>query len=302
MATQPDLLNEFAVKQSEIVPAEQPKQLSVIPGLHPLALVDKAIEKGVTPEALDKLMQLALQWEANEARKEFVVALNSFKANPPVIDKNKHVSYKNKDGSYTEYDHATLDHAVEIVSASLSQYGLSFRWKTTQSEGKVRVTCILTHSLGHSEETTLESGPDISGGKNPIQGIGSAVTYLERYTLLAAVGLAAQDQDDDGQGTSQPQMEGLKEQLEYIANAKNPPELKRLGDSARDAANAANDTRAFIEIVIAENKRALDFCRTTEEIRTTAKPHFEKLRTLQDDKGMQRLTADVEAAKRKVLG
>jgi hypothetical protein len=51
---------------------------------------------------------------------------------------------------------------------------------------------------GHHEETTLSSSPDDSGGKNSIQAIGSAVTYLQRYTLLALTGLATREQDNDG--------------------------------------------------------------------------------------------------------
>ncbi len=38
--------------------------------------------------------------------------------------------------------------------------------------------------------------PDNSGGKNSIQAIGSAVTYLQRYTLLLLCGLAAHEHDD----------------------------------------------------------------------------------------------------------
>ena len=54
--------------------------------------------------------------------------------------------------------------------------------------------------MGHSESTTLQSPPDASGGKNSIQAIGSAVTYLSRYTLLAITGLATGENEDDGQG------------------------------------------------------------------------------------------------------
>src|SRR5690606_35194749 len=60
------------------------------------------------------------------------------------------------------------------------------------------VTCVITHELGHSERTTLSAAPDESGGKNSIQAVGSTVTYLQRYTLMAATGLAAKDMDDDG--------------------------------------------------------------------------------------------------------
>jgi hypothetical protein len=45
----------------------------------------------------------------------------------------------------------------------------------------------------------MTAGADASGSKNDIQAISSTVTYLQRYTLLAATGLtsAEMDQDDD---------------------------------------------------------------------------------------------------------
>jgi hypothetical protein len=59
------------------------------------------------------------------------------------------------------------------------------------------VTCVLSHNLGHSEETTLSGPPDKTGNKNDIQAIGSTLTYLQRYSLMQALGLAASN-DDDG--------------------------------------------------------------------------------------------------------
>jgi hypothetical protein len=52
----------------------------------------------------------------------------------------------------------------------------------------------------------MEAGADVSGKKNAIQSVASSITYLSRYTLLAATGLAAVDMpDDDGAGYDQPE-------------------------------------------------------------------------------------------------
>jgi enoyl-[acyl-carrier-protein] reductase (NADH) len=56
---------------------------------------------------------------------------------------------------------------------------------------------VITHEQGHSETTSLSAGADDSGKKNNIQAIASTVSYLERYTFLAATGLTAKDMDDD---------------------------------------------------------------------------------------------------------
>src|SRR5690606_33863670 len=82
------------------------------------------------------------------------------------------------------------------LAGPMSEVGLSFRWYTDNVAGGVKVTCRITHRDGHFEETSLVGPVDGSGNKNPIQAIGSAVTYLQRYTLKAAVGIAAAHDDD----------------------------------------------------------------------------------------------------------
>jgi hypothetical protein len=147
-------------------------------------------------DKLEKLMQLERQWKADKAREAFVEAMTAFKADPPTILKNKLVNIPGG----ARFAHATLAQVVDAVCAGLSKYGLSHSWETRQENGGVSVTCVLTHQLGHSERTTLSAAPDDSGKKNSIQQIASTVTYLERYTLMAATGLAARDMDNDGAG------------------------------------------------------------------------------------------------------
>ncbi len=52
--------------------------------------------------------------------------------------------------------------------------------------------------MGHSEEVTLTANADATGAKNDIQALGSTITYLQRYTILTATGLATADMDNDG--------------------------------------------------------------------------------------------------------
>lgn len=148
---------------------------------------------------LEKLLEVRERWEAAEARKAFVAALNAFKASPPTVTKNKQVRFTTDRGT-TEYRHATLDNVCEAIGEALSKHGLSHRWEVTQDKDAIRVACVLTHVLGHSERVSLEAMPDKSGSKNGIQAVGSTVTYLQRYTLLSVTGMATTDQDDDGRG------------------------------------------------------------------------------------------------------
>lgn len=163
------------------------------------------------------LLEVKEKWEAQEARKAFVKALNDFKANPPTLSKNKRVSFKTSSGK-TEYDHASLDHVSEEIGKALAKHNLSHRWDVEQLDGgMIRVTCVLTHSMGHSERVPMQAGSDQSGGKNNIQAIGSTVTYLERYTLLAATGMAVKGQDDDGKASNPVQRVSKDQELDIVA-------------------------------------------------------------------------------------
>jgi hypothetical protein len=182
----------------------------------PMQMLQTAVERGTDIDQLTKLMDLQERWEKNEARKAFVSALNDFKADPPAIEKNKHVSFGGGRGS-TAYDHATLDHVCDVIGKALSRHGLSHRWEVEQDErGAIRVACVITHALGHSERVSMSATADTSGSKNSIQAIGSTVTYLQRYTLLAATGLAAKGQDDDAK-TGEAITQGQADELETYA-------------------------------------------------------------------------------------
>lgn len=163
----------------------------------PAHMLQVALEKGASMEQLEKLLDLQERWEATEARKAYVKAMAAFKANPPDIVKDKTVAFGN-----TRYTHVSLPAVVDAVSQSLSKHGLSHRWDVEQN-GIIKVTCVITHELGHSEAVSMSAPADASGQKNAIQQIASTVAYLERYTLMAATGLAAKDMDDDAKQAGQ---------------------------------------------------------------------------------------------------
>lgn len=173
------------------------QEITKIESNSPAEMIKIAVTGGADLEKLEKLLELQERWDRNEAKKAYHKAMAAFKANPPTIIKDKKVSFSTSRGQ-TAYNHASLQNVCTEINKSLSQHGLSSSWRVNQN-GSVSVTCRITHELGHSEETTLTAPADDSGSKNKIQQIGSTITYLERYTLLALVGLATRDQDDDGQ-------------------------------------------------------------------------------------------------------
>lgn len=212
------LEGEVVNKEVKQLPAERTENEVAVQNITPLTMLNAAVQKGTSMDQLEKLMSLHERWEANEARKAFVKALAAFKANPPDLFKNKKVRYENRGGDVTEYKHASLDQVSNTIGAELSKHGLSHRWDVEQKDSFIKVTCVLTHEMGHSEKVPMQSNPDASGGKNSIQAIASAITYLERYTLLAATGMAVQDMDDDGKNSEKKEPELLTEIQRKIVN------------------------------------------------------------------------------------
>ena len=172
-----------------------------------MALISRAaMDASFDVAKLQALMEMKDRWDATEARKAYVAAMAEFKANAPEILKRKLVEFDTAKGT-TSYKHAELADVTSAVTQPLAQAGFTHAWATRQLDGGlIEVTCTLTHRLGHSESTTLKGSPDQSGGKNNIQAIASTVTYLERYTLLMATGLATRGMDDDGVAAGQPPM------------------------------------------------------------------------------------------------
>lgn len=164
-----------------------------------MEILCKAIANGTDVAALAPLMDLQERWEKRNARKAFDAAIAKARAEMPQITKNRAVAFdSHRTAGRTEYRYEDLAQIEKAVMPVLSKYGLSYRFRTNSDPGKpVSVTCIVSHCDGYSEENTLSAGADTSGNKSSIQAIGSAVTYLQRYTLKASLGLAVSN-DDDG--------------------------------------------------------------------------------------------------------
>ena len=169
-----------------------------------MSMALKAMELGKVDQ-LDKLLDLQMKWDAEQARKAFVAAMAEFKAEAGgiTIAKSKLVSFTTSKGT-TEYMHAELHDITRALVPVMAKHGLSHRWVLEQTGKDIKVTCVMTHRDGHSESVQMTAQADDSGGKNSIQAIASTKTYLERYTLLAATGIATGgEHDDDGRSFGQ---------------------------------------------------------------------------------------------------
>ena len=161
-----------------------------------MTLIDRVLtDPSVDVAKLEQLLLVKERWDAEEARKSFEAAISAWALDPPQIVKNHHVQHRG--GSYS---YANLGDFASDIRRSMAPHGLSFRWHTgTAPNGDLLVSCILVHHDGHSDQVSMSGPPDDTGAKNRIQQVGSSMTYLQRYTLLAITGLVAEE-DTDGQG------------------------------------------------------------------------------------------------------
>jgi hypothetical protein len=181
-------------------PAAQPLVALADESALMLVITRAAQDPKLDLDRVQRLFEMHAQLQAKRAEQQFIDAMARFKQDAPRIFKDKAVDFTSSKGR-TYYRHASLGNVVKAGIEGLAKVGISHRWDLEQLQGgRIRVTCVLTHTGGHSTKTVLEGSPDDSGNKNSIQMVSSTISYLERYTFLAATGLATEDQDDDGRG------------------------------------------------------------------------------------------------------
>lgn len=177
-------------------------KISNQPATTPAQLLELAVNKDLDLEKLERLMAMQEQWEAKQAKKLFFEALANFQERCPRI-------IKRKQGH--NYKYAPLGDIIEQIRPALKECGLTYRFEQNEVNGLIEIACVLTHVDGHSERTKMSAEDDTSGSKNTIQAKGSTVTYLQRYTLIGALGIATADEDIDARLPQKP-VETITEQ------------------------------------------------------------------------------------------
>lgn len=163
-----------------------------------LRMIEKAIDKGASFEVISKMYELYEKHEAAQAKKAFYAAMSVFQGCVQMAHKSASASFRTKNGGQMGYSFASLDDVIKVARPALQKSGLSYTFKVKQDASLVTVNCTISHGDGHSESCTLSSPLDASGQKNALQQIGSTISYLRRYTLCSALGIATSDDLDDG--------------------------------------------------------------------------------------------------------
>jgi hypothetical protein len=159
-------------------------------------IMKAAADPDVSVDKMRELYAFAKEIETDRARKAFFAALSDLQAKLPQIPKHGH-------GHNTRY--ARYEDIDTLVRPLLAEHGFALAFDSKapsvdNDKAKWTFSCVLSHRDGHTETKCLFLPVDQSGGKNPVQAMGSTVSYARRYLLEMHLNLVKVDEDDDGNG------------------------------------------------------------------------------------------------------
>jgi hypothetical protein len=188
-------------------------------------------------ERLDRVAVIYERAQAREAEQAFARALIQMQRRLPVLDELGEVT---DESGAVKSTYASWEDTVETIRPILFRHGFALSFKPGLSpRGEPVVVGVLRHEAGHKEEAELVLPADASGGKNPVQAVGSSLSYGQRYVTKLLLNLASRKlDDDDGQmaGSVQAERDAVVEinglEIEDDFPAWKRANRRRLGDLA----------------------------------------------------------------------
>ena len=146
--------------------------------------------------------------------------------------------------------YADLSACVEAVIDSLNNNGIALIQQNQPSPDGVIIETIFLHESGES----LNCGQlFVPANKHDAQGFGSALTYARRYSLMAACGIAPED-DDGNTASRRPQVNesALVDHLAAIEASTDQEQLKATYKAAYAACNGDSEWQK--KVIAAKDK------------------------------------------------
>ena len=179
-----------------------------MPGDEQMTAIERfVLDPAVDVEKLERVIALQERARIEGSRVAFFSALAKLQADLPKIGKGGTINLKG--GQKVRNRYAKMgDDILPVIKPLLAKHGFSIRWRTGffVDDGKrmVRVTGILSHEIGWSEESVFEAPPDVHDSRNHVQSLGSTISYGHRYTMVDLLNLEMADDvtDDDGQAVT----------------------------------------------------------------------------------------------------
>ena len=140
--------------------------------------------------------------------------------------------------------YADLSACVEAVIEGLNEAGIALIQRTSEDLTGVTVETVFVHESGEM----LECGKlHVPASKQDPQGYGSALTYARRYSLMAACGIAPED-DDGNAGSRRVEIKtpDITDHLLAIEASGSSEELAKVYKDALDACESNQALQAKV--------------------------------------------------------
>ena len=198
--------------------------------------------------------------ENKQIASSFIAAKKAF--NPALKDKTN-PAYKSK--------YADLGACIEAVDDSFLANGIVMYQETFEDQSGVTVETVLLHESGEM----IRCGKlHVPAAKQDPQGYGSALTYARRYSLMAACGIAPEDDDGNAASQQKPKQSpqkltgsAIEDFVTTISDADSMDDLKKAFVTAVRAADHVSDEAAKTRFEQAKDKRKQQL---TEELTAQA--------------------------------
>jgi hypothetical protein len=166
-----------------------------------LTLIQRlATDPNVEPAKISAILDIQERMIAKRAEAEFNEAFLRLREKLPIIKKGDIVAYENKKTGKMEeaFKFAKWEKVQAIIDDIIASEGFDLTFDSTVHPNGTAVVAILHHKGGHTRRTSTPPIPiDSGGGKNNVQGVGSSMSYGQRYATKFALNLRFED-DDDG--------------------------------------------------------------------------------------------------------
>ena len=148
--------------------------------------------------------------------------------------------------------YADLSACVEAVIEGLNGAGIALIQRTSEDMTGVTVETVFIHESGEM----LECGKlHVPASKQDPQGYGSALTYARRYSLMAACGIAPEDDDGNAGSRKAVPTPDITDHLAAIEGSGSSEELAKI---YKDALHACEGNQALQAKVIQAKKARIE--------------------------------------------
>jgi ERF superfamily protein len=173
------------------VQSEAPAPAPVSEGDAFTALFERlARDPSVDPARIQQFLDMKTGEEDRRARHAFLAAFAKLQAELPAVER--------KGTGHNSKKYARFEDFIQTVKPHLAAHGFSLSFRLQSEQGTIRIIGVLGHEAGHQETTDLPLPADTTGNKNNVQAWGSTISYGKRYVGMTLLGIATEDEDDDG--------------------------------------------------------------------------------------------------------